>query len=199
MYSEEDNDFVAPPSPEVGSSSDFASPPPLEVGDVQPSDIDFDASQTPPTEKKPFPWKRIVLIGGIVIAVGLIVMGVLLIVSKVSETPLQKIVADYYAAWEAKDFSAMSAMQDPTSRINAAKIADYLVSGLKKIFGDVNIDINWQFSNLTYKVLSNDHQRAVVLVTGEIRFTAFGLVDVNRPYEATHELIKINKQWYIKP
>lgn len=125
----------------------------------------------------------------------------------------------FYESLNQKDFEQLAEYVDPANRIEVAILenADNL---LEFVFGmivsetesafefDIPIpdfvmeliaDIDWEFRELEYVLVSEEADRAVVSVTGEMEIALPGLgFYMPLPWAVQHTLVRIDGKWYVQ-
>jgi hypothetical protein len=166
---------------------------------------DLTAIPFEPPPPRGFPWKWIAIIGGGVLGLALIGVIIALVISRIKpgNTP-QGTVANYYKALERGDYDQLKDYIDPeelTGNIlpTAGKIMESLQKEVKKAI-HVDIQFNMEFQNLTYSTIELQGDKAKVKVSGNVRLYKKGtIIDLKIPYSWTHDLVKKNGRWYVKP
>jgi hypothetical protein len=168
------------------SSSDY-----FRIGDDQPL----------PPPRRVTPWKII----GIVAVVIAIIVGAIAIVPGLLNPP-DRFVHTVYDEIEANGFANINSYIDPYSLVQATK-SSIFGKLLEKIEGwigrkidlDVEIDLGFDFQDLSFDVVENKGDVATVRVQGKVRVFEKSLdLGITLPYDFTHYLIKRGDHWYLR-
>ena len=158
-----------------------------------------------PPPPRGFPWKWVVIIGGGILGVALIGSLIALVLTLIrARSDPQKTVAGYYKALQSGDYDQLRKFIDPDAlAINVlptvGEILDSFQKEVKKII-KVDIKFNVEFQNLTFSTVERQGNKARVKVSGDVRLYKKGtIIDFKIPYSWTHELVKKNGRWYVKP
>ena len=155
----------------------------------------------PESSNRKFPWKWFTIIAGIILCVVLISAGLVLLLPKVINTP-ERTVQSYYAALQARDVGRMQEYLDPADPISqnsapALLAMERYINNYSASLG-LQIGINWELQNLTYKLIESSNDSAKVEVTGQLRlYETSTNLGIPLAYNMTHELVWKNRHWYI--
>ena len=150
------------------------------------------------------------LVGALVIGGG---AGLYYLFRQVAPSPVDTTRA-FYEALNRRDFEAAVEYINPSDGISVAvfensenliNIILELLSGavleefdiqVPDLVFDVIGDIQWEFRDMTYVLVSESGDRATVQVDGQLHLSAMGF-EFPSPWNITHELVLIDGKWYI--
>jgi len=158
-----------------------------------------------PPPARQFPWKILLLVAGVVIVLGILAGGVWVAAPCLIDTP-DKMLDDYYASFNALDFPKMSSFYTDTNTSQVLQTIGDLKSRAETALKVVapNFKLAWELQSRTTEVLEKaiDHQcaSAIIRVTGKLYVhDANGTLGITLGYDITHNLIRKDGRWYLKP
>lgn len=168
----------------------------------------LDPSFAPPPLRRSFAWPMLGMALGGIALIAAIAVGINWLLTRVggglAERP-EQVVERYYAALQRTDFDAMGQCFDPqdVAHDNVLPYAQKVIDGLNSVAKDklgLDIKVRWQFSDLEYKTLEQTGDAAKVDVVGKLRIWEESTnIGPTVRYQHTHEVVKRNGHWYIRP
>jgi hypothetical protein len=117
-------------------------------------------------------------------------------------------VAEFYAALEAQDYDALRKFYyiPPGADATLTDLVPMLGWGIEQLESLVSehlgadVELKWEFINLSYVVLEKTRENASVQVVGKVRIYVASLnVGATFDYKWTHQLVKHDGKWYFRP
>jgi hypothetical protein len=169
----------------------------------------FDPSLSPALPpRKLFPWATLGLAFGGIALIAAFAVGINWLLTRTGgglfERP-EQVVERYYDALQRTDFEAMGRCFDPqdVTHDNILPYAQQVLDGLDSFAKDslgLHIKVRWQFSDLEFKVRELTGEAAKVDVAGKLRVWEESTnIGPTVRYEHTHEMVRRNSDWYIRP
>ncbi|MFX1412160.1 MAG: hypothetical protein ACFFA6_17605, partial [Promethearchaeota archaeon] len=120
--------------------------------------------------------------------------------------PPDRVVRDFYDALNVPDVDRLSECVDPDNPItpNVLQILQMLLgTNLNEWISEQlgrKIELAWRFQNLTFETVERTWDSAKVHVTGQVRvWDKETNVGLTIPFDWTHNVVKKNGRWYMKP
>lgn len=186
----------------MSSDSSFS----LDSGTADPLSgvpgFDFDSV---PAQRSEFPWKVIAIVEGVIILGAALVALALWGIPRLQIGSPIPTVERYYDMMNAGEYEQASQLLDNSSTNVTGLVLPFfeqIMQQIEILTGTevgANIQIDFEFKDMEYTLVSQTKEEAVVNATGSVRVQVMEGLVFTLPHEWNHRLTYRSSQWYIVP